>query len=216
MSEPVPAALPGPPPLVCPDGTSPVPEIEPNTSGSACARPDGTLHGPAVQWWKDGSRAREGTHQNGLRSGTWTSWDREGPMSQQGAYVDGKASGRWQAWHWDGKPSTDGHYGAGVKVGEWIEWWPGSGKKWSRVHYNTTAEAPRASIRWHENGAKSDEYTLVAFKYEGLYTTWHPNGQKAREGAYEADKPVGTWTFWREDGTLESTRTAEDVAANGW
>lgn len=62
----------------------------------ACARSDGTRHGPFITWFPDDTIQVEGTYNNGLLDGAWTRHHIGGSIAEQGSYVAGKKDGHWK------------------------------------------------------------------------------------------------------------------------
>lgn len=85
---------PPPPRLVCSDGTAPAPAPVPEPTW-ACARPDGTRHGPFLTLFPDGSIEIESAYKDGALDGPWTRHHPGGALAEQGAYAAGKKTGRW-------------------------------------------------------------------------------------------------------------------------
>ena len=54
--------------------------------------------------------------------------------------------------------------------------------------------------KWHENGQKFEECTVVNGKCQGLYQQWHENGQKWVEYTYVNGKCQGLYQSWHENG----------------
>jgi len=56
---------------------------------------DGLPHGPAEEWFPDGSLAARGRYEGGQREGEWTFWLETGAVdpARSGVYVDGRRVG---------------------------------------------------------------------------------------------------------------------------
>jgi hypothetical protein len=74
----------------CPAGTQPPPV--PDADHLACELPDGTAHGPGVEWHPDGRVKVRGQYAHGARDGTWQTWDEHGELVSEITYVDGVAT----------------------------------------------------------------------------------------------------------------------------
>ena len=122
---------PPPPKLVCDEGTAPAPAPMPEPTW-ACARPDGSRHGPFVTLFPDGSIEIEGAYKDGALDGAWTRHHPGGVIAEQGAYAAGKKTGRWAQ-----------SSATGALLGEY-ELLAGTGTE----------------KRWHDNGALYSAITL--------------------------------------------------------
>jgi len=56
---------------------------------------DGLPHGPAEEWFPDGSAAARGCYEDGLREGQWTFWHENGSVDRDrsGLYAGGRRVG---------------------------------------------------------------------------------------------------------------------------
>ncbi|HWU89659.1 MAG TPA: hypothetical protein VN253_20495, partial [Kofleriaceae bacterium] len=110
-----PPDAPPPPKLVCADGTSPAPAPAPEPTW-ACARPDGTRHGPFVTLFPDGSIQIEGTYRDGTLDGPWQRRHPNGAVVEHGAYAAGQKTGRWTQSSPTGAALGDYELAAGTGV----------------------------------------------------------------------------------------------------
>ncbi|MBX2799387.1 MAG: hypothetical protein KTR31_17055 [Myxococcales bacterium] len=72
---------------------SPAPRWAEGTAVQFCTQEDGTLHGPQLERYADGSVAVQGEWRKGERAGDWTRWTSQGAFSASVTYVDGRAEG---------------------------------------------------------------------------------------------------------------------------
>ncbi len=107
--------------LACEPGTTPVADAPPEPTW-ACARPDGTRHGPYVTLFPDASVAIRGTYRDGALDGDWQRLHPGGALAEHGAYVAGSKDGAWQRLGPSG--TVLGEYtltaGTGVET-EWLD-----------------------------------------------------------------------------------------------
>ncbi len=112
-----------------------------------CARPDGRLHGPLVEYFPRGGHRVEGTYDAGDKHGDWHTYYDGGALRTEEHYDRGKPTGSWieyfadgthaverrhqpdgsialRTFRPDGRPLRQGVLVDGVESGEWTEWDP--------------------------------------------------------------------------------------------
>jgi antitoxin component YwqK of YwqJK toxin-antitoxin module len=175
-----PPDAPPPPKLVCGDGTVPAPAPAPAPTW-ACARPDGTRHGPFVTLFPDGS------------------------LEVEGAYKDGALEGPWQRRHPNGTIIEAGTYAAGQKTGRWIQSSPGGA---ALGDYELVA-GTGLEKRWYDDGTLYSEIALKAGVRHGFAKLYERDGtliESARyvNGVLDGPRSSGTTRTLR----IEETFTA--------
>jgi antitoxin component YwqK of YwqJK toxin-antitoxin module len=58
----------------------------------------GQWQGPAITWWKDGTKQHQGQHAAGKRVGQWSFWFANGQIAARGEYSDDRKVGEWAYW----------------------------------------------------------------------------------------------------------------------
>ena len=209
-----PPDAPPPPKLVCADGTSPAPAPAPEPTW-ACARPDGTRHGPFVTLFPDGSIQIEGTYRDGTLDGPWQRRHPNGAVVEHGAYAAGQKTGRWtqssptgaalgdyelaagtgveKRWYDDGAPYSEVALKAGVRHGP--------AKLLERD--GTVSELARYSKGLldgaHVVGAIRTlriEETFTAGVRTGTRKIWQSGAPLAEETFDRRGRPHGPYTLW--------------------
>jgi hypothetical protein len=157
-----------PPELSCPDGTR---EVLEGVSVQYCARPDGTKHGPWLEWHSGiGRKAEEGAYADGKRTGTWTRWNDAGVVLARGDYLAGQKTGPWAFAYDDGQLQLIGSFVAGEEDGPWTAYWPDGRLFWEGAY---------------EGGERV-----------GTWTYTHANGFLAARGPYVHDEDGPGWEFY--------------------
>lgn len=113
---------------------------------AACARPDGSRHGPALIWNAAGGKASSGEYRDGVKEGLWSYWHENGRMSGRGVFRGGKPEGAWVTWHDNGTKESEGSYVEGMRHGRFIHWDRG-GAIIQEVHYDNGGVVERVSYR---------------------------------------------------------------------
>lgn len=168
VAQAVDAAIPDAPPapkLVCTDDTAPVPAPAPEPTW-ACARSDGTRHGPFVTLFPDGSIELEGTYADGALDGPWQRKHPGGGIAEQGSYAAGKKTGRWVQ-------SSQ----AGAPLGEY------------ELNLGTGLEK-----RWYESGALGSEIALKDGVRHGFAKRYERDGTLIESARYVKGVPDGPHT----------------------
>ncbi len=164
----LPPDAPLPPKLVCGDGTAPAPAPAPEPTW-ACARPDGTRHGPFLTLFPDGSIEIEGAYKDGALDGPWRRNHPGGAVAEQGAYAAGQKTGRWVQTSSSGAALGEYELAAGTGVEK----------------------------RWHDTGALYRELALKDGVRHGPAKLYERDGsliESARyaRGALDGPRAVGT------------------------
>lgn len=137
----------------CPAGTTAAGAAPPRGLSAWCVDANGRQHGPAVEWFDDGTHRSHGAYEHGRRHGPWRSYYVGGQVRAQREYREGQAFGTWTTYFADGSVATSlVHRGA------------------DEVH--VTEYAP--------GGHKVAEGKLVAGVRDGAWTDWDPSGQAQR------------------------------------
>lgn len=110
-----------------------------------CIDADGRQHGPAREWFDDGSVRTDGAYEHGAMTGAWRSYYSGAVVRSEKSYRAGTPVGTWTTYFADGSPSTvlvheagdkarlteygptkkklrEGGLVAGARQGAWIEW----------------------------------------------------------------------------------------------
>lgn len=159
VAEPVDAAAPDAPPppprLVCGEGAAPTPAPMPEPTW-ACARPDGTRHGPFLTLFPDGTIEIEGAYKDGALDGPWQRHHPGGAIAEQGAYAAGKKTGRWAQSSASGAPLGEYTLVAGTGVEE----------------------------RWYDSGGLYSSIALKGGLRHGLTKLYAPDGTLLESARY--------------------------------
>jgi len=100
-----------------------------------CARSNGTLHGPAAEWYPNGVQRTQDSWKEGKKDGTWIAWDEKGTKREERSYVDGKLDGEERIWFENGNLKTLTTWQDGVRNGaiaQWLE--SGTQVVWGEFH----------------------------------------------------------------------------------
>jgi hypothetical protein len=131
--------------IACPSDTVFVGEGPPRGRAAWCVDADGRQHGPAMEWFDDGTVRSEGAYAKGAMTGAWRSFYSGGVVRSEKTYRDGVPTGTWTTFFADGSPSTvhvyasadrvrvtefgpgkkklrEGELVGGARHGTWIEW----------------------------------------------------------------------------------------------
>jgi antitoxin component YwqK of YwqJK toxin-antitoxin module len=97
----------------CPTGA----KFVADKSARGCQKPDGTLHGKWIMYFKNGNKFREGK-----KHGLWTALYESGVVNERGTCKEGLKHGKWIYWHSNGQKSLEGKYDSDVQTGRWTMW----------------------------------------------------------------------------------------------
>ncbi|MCB9563428.1 MAG: hypothetical protein H6708_23760 [Kofleriaceae bacterium] len=160
--------------LDCPAGATIV-HAPPPARRATCAQPDGTLDGPFVERWPDGTIATTGRFAAGLLDGAWRRYHPGGALAEEGAWVAGKQDGTWRQLAADGTELARYQMAAGT--GTEVEAWPPA----------TAGAAPvrRREVTW-KDGVR-----------DGRSRAWDRDGTLVLDetwvaGALDGDRSVGS------------------------
>lgn len=137
-------------PLPCPPGTTRAGEPPPGGFEVWCERPDpagqgrrhgpsrawyddggihseatwrdGVLHGPFVEYYRGGRRARQGEYRDGEKQGAWTVWFENGASAEEAEFDRGRLHGRFASFWENGNRRAEGRYCQGLQCGRWTAW----------------------------------------------------------------------------------------------
>src|SRR5262245_24690897 len=87
-----------------------------------CERSDGTLHGPAAEWYPNGVQRTQDSWKDGKKDGTWTVWDEKGTRREERSYADGKLDGAERIWFENGRLQTLTTWEQGSRNGPVAQW----------------------------------------------------------------------------------------------
>jgi antitoxin component YwqK of YwqJK toxin-antitoxin module len=212
--------------IACPDDTS-------RRYGGLlewCERDDGTRHGPSVARLPcNRVPTRHETYRDGELEGDVIDWyvgvhasDRfvsqpgicdllaENPQAAADLvriragvtpYSRGKAHGMHTEWSAAGKKTLEGPYRDGVPHGTWRSW-SATGKHLGSYEMD---EGTGIETRWHDDGARAQEWHRQSGNRHGRFRRWHGNGELAQEGMFIDGLADGTWKQWSPDGVLLGT-----------
>lgn len=102
---------------------------------------EGKLHGPLVEWHRNGKPARAGALEHGARVGTWTLWFESGRKEEECGYAGGQRHGSFATWWPNGKRKTEGRYCRGLQCGPWTNW-DEDGRELGNVRYEEIRGTP--------------------------------------------------------------------------
>ena len=102
---------------------------------------EGKLHGPFVEWHRNGKPARAGALEHGARVGTWTLWFESGLKEEECGYAGGERHGPFATWWPNGKRKTEGRYCHGLQCGPWTNW-DDDGRELGKVRYEEIRGTP--------------------------------------------------------------------------
>jgi antitoxin component YwqK of YwqJK toxin-antitoxin module len=158
--------------LVCPANTQQV-----GTDHSAwCERPDGTKHGPWVEWRIDGSKRLEVTFEEGELHGPSLAWYANGEVEAVQEYRHTQPHGTWGRWYSNGQRRSKG---------QWVDSQP--------VGTHTT---------WYPDGAKQSEELWIDGTPVGRWTAWFPEGRPRGEASFDAEGDGGVLRIWDAESQL--------------
>ena len=80
------------------------------------------LHGPAREWYPNGTQRTLDNWSDGKKSGLWIEWDEMGVKRGEHCYRAGELNGRETLWHANSKRASLTHYKAGLKSGPIAQW----------------------------------------------------------------------------------------------
>ncbi len=173
------------PKLSCEPATAPTAAPAPEPTW-ACARPDGTRHGPFVTLFPDNSIEIRGSYKDGALDGTWDRMHPNGRVSEHGEYVAGKKHGKWI------RKST-----AGVVLGEY------------EIKDGTGVEK-----EWLDDGTLYSETPFKAGVLEGTAKIFAKDGFVLGSSHYQAGKLDGPHSFGTRN-TLRMEETFDDGVRRG-
>jgi antitoxin component YwqK of YwqJK toxin-antitoxin module len=102
---------------------------------------EGKLHGPFLEWHRNGKPARAGAYERGVRVETWTVWFANGREEEICSYAEGDRHGPFVAFWPNGKRKIEGHYCHGLQCGPWRSW-DEDGRELGSVRYEEIRRAP--------------------------------------------------------------------------
>jgi hypothetical protein len=226
--------------IACPTGTTFAGEGPPAGRSAWCVDADGRQHGPAREWFDDGTVRTEGAYVHGAMDGQWRSYyaathaaDAGKVVRSEKSYRAGAPTGTWTTYFADGEPSTvlvheggdrarlteygpgrqklrEGGLLAGARHGAWIEWDPYG----NEVRSEWDAGKPKATTSTAQRIGipECDEYIE---KYRRCIETHVP--EAARQSVRDAVD--ATLKAWREaaagparEGLATSCKVARDAA----
>jgi uncharacterized protein len=151
-----------PPSLACEPGSALLPAVWPEPTW-ACARPDGTRHGPFVTLHPDGTPAITGSHRDGKLHGAWQRYHPGGQLAEEGSYAGGVPDGRWRQY----APS-------GAALGEY-ELVAGTGTE----------------KRWYDDGPLYRSRELAGGVVHGWWKEYARDGSLVASARLSRGKPAG-------------------------
>lgn len=157
---------PPPPKLTCPAGTAPTPARAPEPLW-ACARPDGTRHGPFVSLFPDTTIETSGEYKDGVLEGAWVRRHPNGAVAEQGSYAAGHKDGVWKQGN-----------ASGVALGE----------------YTMTAGTGTEKV-WYEEGPLYSEQSFRAGVPHGAHKIYGPDGAVTMSAMYKQGVLDGPHSF---------------------
>jgi antitoxin component YwqK of YwqJK toxin-antitoxin module len=160
------ADAPEPPKLGCETGTAPLAAIAPDPTW-ACARPDGTRHGPFVTLFPDNTIEIAGSYKDDKLDGAWERHAPGGAVVERGGYVAGQKHGKWT------QLSTKG-----IALGDY-----------------ELANGTGVEKRWYDDGPLFSETTLKAGVLDGPRKEYLRDGTLIDGGKYRAGKLEGLHVF---------------------
>ena len=160
------ADAPAPPRLACAAGTTPLAAPAPDPTW-ACARPDGTRHGPFISLFADDTIEITGAYKDGALDGGWLRRHPNGAVAEQGSYAAGQKNGVW-------KQANAG----GVALGE----------------YTLTA-GTGVEKYWYDDGPLYSERGLKAGVEHGAYRVLARDGSVLVSAIYQDGKLDGSHVF---------------------
>lgn len=80
---------------------------------------EGVLHGPFLENYRGGARAREGSYVLGEKDGTWRVWYPDGALQEEAGWRAGQADGPFAAYWPGGSPKLTGRHCLGAQCGVW-------------------------------------------------------------------------------------------------
>jgi len=102
---------------------------------------EGKLHGPFLEWHRNGRPARAGAYERGARAGTWTLWLESGRKEEECGYAAGERHGPFATWWPSGRRKVEGRYCHGLQCGRWTSWDEG-GHELGSVRYEEIRGEP--------------------------------------------------------------------------
>lgn len=193
---------------------------------------DGKLHGPVIEYDKQGLRRTEVLFQDGFKQGPEQRWNEDGMLVLEGAWQASLPTGLWKRWNTAGELEREEHYwNTDGRPGGYLE----TVYEGERVTVQTLMHRERDVWKgwvsmWHPNGVQSMLVEYLDGRREGRDLSWNARGEKLAEGQRLNDERTGIWTFYDEDGgvarsvryeagqeVLEGEQPAEgtDAAAGG-
>jgi antitoxin component YwqK of YwqJK toxin-antitoxin module len=83
---------------------------------------DGELHGPFIEWYRNGKVARQGEYRDGKKWGLWALWYEDGSQAEEVGWDHGIQHGRFASWYPGGARKAEGRYCGGVQCSRWTTW----------------------------------------------------------------------------------------------
>lgn len=185
---------------------------------------DGKRSGPAVWWYRNGSKMRELVFVDNQLHGAATFFRPTGQVARTEEYDHGHRIEELKQKNSQGQLYCEGAYrhpqivmvdpdswessrfatfemqGVGVKEGPWTVYYPNGQKQMVGAYKN---DKPVGEFTWwHATGQRASVGRFTNGHKTGEWTWWHPNGMKMSRGSFREDTPHGEWASWDAEGNL--------------
>jgi len=178
----------------------------------------GSLEGPYLSLYEDGTLSVQGSFEGGSRVGTWRFNYQNGQVAVEGDFQFGVRMGPWKEWHWMASPKMDGQFQFNRKDGQWREYHNNGKLKAEGAYQRGQREGPwklywYSGEPWREliyhNGVAADKESERCSQLSGQWTE-DLKGRSAgcrvcrvtAEGTPKLLK-LGTWRWWHPNGKLQ-------------
>jgi len=161
-------------------------------------------HGKYVEYYRDGQKYSEGTHDMGLHVGLWKYWYPNGQICKSVTFKAGKPHGTWDVYRPDGSRELTKNYENGLRQGLWLSYFEDGEKHKVELTYDK-GKIEGERIIYYENGQIRQKVPFENGLVHGTITNWDENGKKVSETKFEHGKPIGKPQ--RFDATTEATES---------
>jgi antitoxin component YwqK of YwqJK toxin-antitoxin module len=163
----------------------------------------GVLHGPSIDYNKDGSIRSEYQYSDGNKHGEFVEYHSTGTFHLKGSYKGDNRDGLWEEWADDGTKKKEYNFSEGIKEGQYkeydnsgnlvIEGEYKEGRNWNGEFF--------VHVEWQEYDDNEDES-----EFAGYWTALVESGKEGVPGRFTYSEGVwnGNAIIYDEDGNIAS------------